>query len=190
MKLIVGLGNPGFRYRNTRHNAGFLVLKELAAKLRISLKEKKYRGILGKGCIGPEEVMLFLPQTYMNLSGEAVKEIATRHNVPLAEMLVVYDDMDLDFGSLRLREEGGGGGHKGLESIIKNIGSNAFPRLRFGIGRSGRQAEASEYVLSGFSSDERKFLKTLIKEAANCVVMWAEEGPATAMTKFNNRQFA
>lgn len=187
MKLIVGLGNPGLRYRNTRHNIGFLVVKEISKRFHIPIKGKKFRGVLGKGPIEGEVVTLFMPRTYMNLSGEAVGEIVRKKKARLADILVIYDDMDLKFGFIRFRKKGSAGGHKGLGSVIKHLGTFEFPRLRIGIGSSRKIDNSVKFVLSAFDSGERPLLKDIIREAAECAALWIKAGPDRAMDAFNRR---
>jgi PTH1 family peptidyl-tRNA hydrolase len=182
MRLIVGLGNPGPRYKNTRHNVGFLVINKISKKFKIPVKKRKYKGLLGKGVLESEKVSLFMPQTYMNLSGEAIRGIVKKEKIALEDTLIIYDDIDLKLGLMRLRKKGGSGGHKGLKSIIESLGTSDFPRLRIGIGR-GR--DVVDFVLSPFNSAEKPLLKGIIEEAAECAATWALAGPNTAMTRFN-----
>lgn len=194
MKLIIGLGNPGLRYKNTRHNIGFLVIAKLSKKFNIPVKKRKYRGLLGTGSIGSlpacrtgrqGRVNLFVPQTYMNLSGEAVREIVNKQKVNLKDILVIYDDINLKFGIMRLRKKGSSGGHNGLESVIGHLGSSEFPRLRIGICSECEMKDVTNFVLSPFNSEEKPFLKGIINQAAECVAAWVEAGPDKAMTRFN-----
>lgn len=189
MKLVVGLGNPGFRYRNTRHNIGFLVVKEISKKHRISIKKRKYKGLLGQGSIGGEKVSLFIPLTFMNLSGEAVEEIVKKSKMDSEAVLIICDDINLRFGFMRLRKKGSSGGHKGLESIIEALGTNDFPRLRIGIGKSDKNGDIVNFVLKPFDLKERAHLKNIIDRATECAVTWVKQGPDQAMTTFNRRQF-
>jgi len=188
MKLIVGLGNPGLKYKNTRHNIGFLVVREISKRLRINIKKRLYKGILGKGRFEGEEIALFLPQTYMNLSGEAVREIVKKDNIDNENLLVVYDDIDLKFGFIRLRKQGSGGGHKGLESIVRALNTSEFQRLRVGINRDDKPKDVVKFVLSRFDSKEKTLLKEVIDKATECALLWIKEGADEAMTKFNKRQ--
>ncbi len=185
MKLIVGLGNPGLRYKNTRHNIGFLIIDKLSKKFNIPIKKRKYKGLLGRGSIKSGKVSLFMPQTYMNLSGEAVREAVKKEKVNLEDILVIYDDIDLKLGLMRLRKEGRSGGHKGLESIIECLGTTEIPRLRIGIGKG---SDVVDFVLSPFDSKEKPLLKDIIKEVVACVATWVEGGPDKAMTRFNKKQ--
>lgn len=185
MKLIVGLGNPGFRYRNTRHNIGFLVVKEISKRFHIPIKKKKFKAILGKGTVEDEKVILLLPQTYMNLSGEAVREVVKEEKIEPKDILVIYDDINLKFGLIRFREKGSPGGHKGLESAIEHVGSSEFPRLRIGVGKPHKIDDVVKFVLNPFDSEEKRFLKDIIDKAADCVVTWINIGPEHAMSRFN-----
>lgn len=189
MKLIAGLGNPGFRYRNTRHNAGFLVIKEISGKLRTPLKQRKYDGLISKGSFQGEDVTLFMPETYMNLSGGALYQVIRKSRVSLNDVLVICDDTNLDYGGLRLREKGSSGGHNGIESIISALGTDGFSRLRIGVGAPERPGELAKFVLEPFSREERPLLKGIIKEASECALVWLTEGPNRAMARFNRRQF-
>ena len=185
MKLIVGLGNPGLRYRNTRHNIGFLIIDKLSKKFNIPIKKRKYKGLLGRGSVKSEKVTLFMPQTYMNLSGEAVREAVKKEKVNLEDTLIIYDDINLRLGLMRLRKKGSSGGHKGLGSVIGCLGTTEIPRLRIGIGKG---SDVVDFVLSPFDSGEKPLLKDIIKEVVACAATWVEAGPDKAMTRFNKRQ--
>jgi peptidyl-tRNA hydrolase, PTH1 family len=188
MKIVIGLGNPGPRYKNTRHNAGFLVIEALSRKIGIAVNKKRYKGLFGKGVIGQEPIILFMPETYMNLSGEAVKELLKKSKVEPESFLVIYDDIDLKFGFIRFKESGSHGGHNGLESVIASIGTKTFPRLRIGIGKEEKPEDVSKFVLSSFDSDEKSTLKSIIEKAEDCVLTWIKNGPREAMTRFNKKQ--
>jgi len=188
MKLIVGLGNPGFRYRNTRHNIGFFIVNELSKTFRIRVRKKVSRGLLGTGTIEGEKILLFMPQTYMNLSGNAVREIFKKHRIEPEDLLVVYDDIDLKLGFLRFREKGSAGGHKGLFSIIESLGTSEFPRLRVGIAKEDKKEDAARFVLKPFDSGEKARLNEVVKKSAECVLTWLKDGPEKAMTLFNKKQ--
>lgn len=183
MKLIVGLGNPGRFYHTTRHNLGFLVVKELARRNSLRFK-KGFRSLIAKGKIDKEEVLLCQPQTYMNLSGEAVKLVLNSKNVELEDLLVVCDDLNLEFSQIRLRPKGSAGGHNGLQSIIDEIGSSQFSRLRIGIGKKEGKNKTG-HVLSHFGKQEAKEIENIIEVAADACVMWLEQGIVAAMDKFN-----
>lgn len=183
MKLIVGLGNPGRFYSATRHNIGYLVVKEIAKQNRLNFI-RKHRSLIAKGIIKDKEILVCLPLTFMNLSGEAVRLVLNSKNVKLENLLVVCDDLNLNFSQLRLRPKGSAGGHKGLESIIKALGSGDFARLRIGIGRNSQKSD-EKFVLSAFNKAESKKLKAIIETAADCCLAWIEEGIFSAMNKFN-----
>lgn len=185
MKIIAGLGNPGLRYRNTRHNAGFLAVKALAKKYHISLKKKGFGGVYGIGRILGEEVMLFEPMTYMNLSGEAVKSASSSKMEDRKDLLVISDDVSLPLGRIRLRDNGSSGGHNGLESIIGNIGAD-FSRLRLGVGEAPLEADMAAYVLSPFSRKERPALNEAMEKAVDAIEIWLKEGINKAMNSCNN----
>lgn len=177
MKLIVGLGNPGEEYRFTRHNLGFLVLDELALRHRLEFKRKRlYSGHLAKGVIAQESVALLKPQTYMNLSGEAVRGAAKELNIDLGHILVVVDDVAIPYGRLRFRIDSGSGGHNGLKSIEAHLQSTHYGRLRVGIGDRGEGEDLAEHVLSPFSEEEKKELPELIQRAADAVEIWIARG--------------
>jgi len=187
-KLIVGLGNPGLRYRNTRHNAGFLVVSEISRELGIPLKRKRYGGFFGKSAFNSGKLALLMPQTYMNLSGDSIRSAIKKEGIKLEDLLVICDDLNLKFGFIRLRKSGSSGGHNGLESAIDSLGTSGFPRLRVGIGRDEALGDTVRFVLRPFDSPEKKALKSVIEEAARCAVTWARDGADLAMTQFNKRQ--
>jgi len=188
LKLIVGLGNPGIFYRTTRHNVGFRVVDALAKAYKIPLRsDRSSRSLSGKGNIQGAPVVIAMPLTYMNLSGQAVAALVKKHKIGPERMLVVYDDIDLDFGRIKVRESGSSGGHRGMKSIIEALGSQEFNRLRVGIGRPAGDKDAADYVLAGFNSGEKTRLKGIIKEACACLSLWASEGITECMNVFNRR---
>lgn len=187
MKLIVGLGNPGSKYRNTRHNVGFQVLDLLAERWGVAFDREKFHGLIATTARGPEPVMLLKPLTYMNRSGTAVAE-ATRNKVPdLTDMLVVVDDVNLPFGRLRLRETGSAGGHNGLKSIIEHMGTQEFPRLRIGVGVNKAEDTLTDHVLGSFRPEERAELHAVIARAADGVTAFLEGGVIPAMNEVNKK---
>lgn len=187
MKLIIGLGNPGLNYSGSRHNIGFETVKSLAKSAKIYLKkEKGIKALTGKGLIGSSEIMLALPLTFMNLSGEAVKLLANKHKVKLGDILVVCDDLDLEFGRIKIRAAGSSAGHRGIESIINHFQARDFNRLRIGIGRP-QNKEVSDFVLSKFNRQERSCIPGIINKAVICCKEWVEGGIATAMNNFNRK---
>jgi peptidyl-tRNA hydrolase, PTH1 family len=182
--LIVGLGNPGRQHRENRHNIGYVLLDRLAARHSISLSRVQQRAIVGDGRILSHPVILAKPQTYMNLSGDAVGPLANFYKIPPERLLVIYDELDLPFGTLRLREKGGAGGHNGMRSIINHIGQN-FPRLRLGIGRPpGRMAPAA-FVLQDFSAADQPLLAQILDEGLTAVETILREGINLAMSRHN-----
>ncbi|MDP2652973.1 MAG: aminoacyl-tRNA hydrolase [Candidatus Omnitrophota bacterium] len=188
MKLIVGLGNPGREYQNTRHNIGFRVVDHLACGAGLKFAESRAcRGLMAEGEIEGQRCCLLLPLTYMNHSGQAVRDVVRKKNVVLSDMLVVCDDFHLDFGQMRIRKSGSGGGHNGLSSIIDLVGSNEFPRLRVGIGTPPRREEVTEFVLGAFDAGERKGLNGLIEDAARCCGEWLKNDISQVMSQFNKK---
>ncbi|HHW11868.1 MAG TPA: aminoacyl-tRNA hydrolase [Firmicutes bacterium] len=181
--LIVGLGNPGEQYQLTRHNAGFLVLEELARFYRVRWQNNK---LYGKAVVTDGERRLYLvkPLTYMNRSGEAVKIFLDQYHLPLERVIIISDDMALPFGKIRLKPRGSSGGHNGLASVIAVAGPD-FPRLRVGIGRPPDQEGMVDYVLGCFTAEEQEFLPAVTRRAAQAIISWCEEGIEKAMSKFN-----
>ena len=185
MKLIVGLGNPGIFYSGTRHNIGFQVIKHLAKDGKFALKkEKGVKALSAKGRLAGIEAVLAMPLTFMNLSGEAVRPLLKKYKVELGDLLVVCDDLDLEFGKIKIRFQGSSAGHRGIQSIIDSSGSNEFSRLRIGIGRPVN-ADASDYVLSHFKRNEKIQLPEIINRAKDGCISWASEGVEKSMSIFN-----
>lgn len=184
--LIVGLGNPGRRYQGNRHNVGFMVIDRLAEQFSIPLTKVQAKAIIGVGQIMQTPVILAKPQTYMNESGRAVGPLARYYRIPLTNLLVIYDEIDLPFGALRLREKGGAGGHNGMRSIIADLGQE-FARLRLGVGRPPAKMEPAAYVLQDFGKDERPIADELIDTASQAVCAFLQEGIDLAMTRFNGQ---
>lgn len=184
MKIIVGLGNPGKRYKGTRHNVGFAVVDEIASKNVILKEESKFEAIIGHIKINNEKVLLVKPLTYMNLSGRAVQPILHWYKCELKDLMVIYDDMDLPVGSLRIREKGGAGGHKGMTSIIERLGSKDFARMRIGIGRP-EQMETANWVLSQFSLEEKPVIDNTINLAVEAATKWVQEDILLVMNSYN-----
>ena len=188
MILIAGLGNPGKEYENTRHNAGFLVLDTLAQKLGADLSERKHRALCGKAVIGGQKVILLKPQTYMNSSGESIRAAADSFKVPPEDILVVYDDISLAPGQLRIRAKGSAGGHNGIKSIIAHLGTQEFPRVKVGIGEKPPRMDLADYVLGHFSSGEKKIMEEAAKEAADAICEIVNVGIEQAMNDHNRRK--
>ncbi|MGS0763200.1 aminoacyl-tRNA hydrolase [Syntrophomonas curvata] len=183
MKVIVGLGNPGRKYSDTRHNIGFRALEELARRHTIEKEESRFDSIIGHMRIDGEKVLLVKPLTYMNLSGKAVQPLMRWFKLDLAELIVVYDDMDLAPGAVRLRAQGGSGGHKGMTSIIERLGSKEFARIRIGIGRP--DDEAIDWVLGKFSTAEQKLIKQALDRTGDALECWVRQGIDRAMNEYN-----
>ena len=189
MKLVVGLGNPGPEYVGTRHNAGFAVARALADRWSVALRPSEHQGDFGLARVNGRDVGLLLPATFMNASGMSVRSVVDAHDpVPPGDILVVYDDLDLPFGRLRLRPVGGSGGHRGMASIASELGSEDFPRLRFGIGRPQDGQDVIEYVLAPFSDDEARRLDAAVERAADAVEAMIFGDPARAMEEFNRSE--
>lgn len=184
MRLIVGLGNPGRKYAGSRHNVGFQCLDRLAEAWGLSFGRRKHKALLAQGQMAGLQVVLAKPQTFMNLSGQSVKPLAHFYRVCPEDILVIYDDLDLPLGKIRLRPEGGSGGHKGMKSIIEQLGTNGFPRLRLGIGRP-THGDPVDYVLSDFALDEQIALEQAYERAVPAVELWLTEGIAAAMNRYN-----
>ncbi len=181
--MIVGLGNPGRKYSHTRHNIGFRVLEELARRHRIEKEESRHDAIVGHLRMNKDKVLLVKPLTFMNLSGRAVRPLFNWFKLELPELLVVYDDMDLPVGSLRIRAAGGTGGHKGMRSICESLGNREFPRIRIGIGRP--PGGAIDWVLSEFDPGEREIIQETVEKAANAIECWAKDGIDACMNAYN-----
>jgi PTH1 family peptidyl-tRNA hydrolase len=184
-KLIVGLGNPGPEYVGHRHNVGFQCLDRLAEIHVLGFMRLESRARLAQGVIQGVGVLLVRPLTYMNLSGQAVGSLVRRYGIPLSALLVIYDDMDLPLGTIRLRPGGGAGGHKGMRSIINALGSQEFPRLRVGIGRPLGGEDAVDYVLSDFTLEERVVIEGVYERVLGAVECWLREGIVEAMGRYN-----
>jgi len=185
MKLLVGLGNPGASYEKTRHNIGFMVLDLVAAQLGIAINKKQCRSLMGQGMWGQEKVLLAKPQTYMNKSGEAVLEILNYYQDSITDLIVIHDDLDLDFGRLRFKQKGGSGGHNGLKSITGMLNSSDYSRLKLGIGRNPSYMKVENYVLSEFLPEEKKALPAFLERAVQGLAVWCSDGIMKAMNDFN-----
>lgn len=184
MKLIVGLGNPGKKYELTRHNAGFLVMDYLAREWKAPITKVKFKSYYCELNIGGEKVVLLKPQTYMNLSGEAVQSAIRYYDIDLSDVLVIYDDIDVTFGKLRIRKQGSGGTHNGMRNIIYLLKSDAFPRIRVGIGREDNQP-LHDYVLRKFPKEDWDELREMIIRAAGAVECFIREGIDQSMNRYN-----
>ena len=188
MYIIVGLGNPGKQYEHTRHNVGFEVIDRLAEKHDILMTERKHRAFCGKGLIGGQKVMLVKPQTFMNLSGESVKSAVEFYQIGMDELIVVYDDVSLSPGQLRIRRAGSAGGHNGIKNIIAQLGTQEFPRVKVGVGEKPERMDLADYVLSHFSKGEWEMMEEAFKEAADAVEVMIADGADAAMNRFNAKK--
>ena len=185
MKIVIGLGNPGREYAATRHNLGFMVVDELARRFHADGWRNRFRAEITQVSSGSEKLVLVKPQTFMNLSGIAVREVLHWFKAAPQDTLIVVDDIDLPFQTMRMRAQGGSGGHNGLKSIIAELGTDDIPRLRLGVGRGG--GDASRQVLSRFSAAEQSEVPSVIDAAADCVTAWQREGVIAAMNRCNRR---
>ena len=187
MYLIVGLGNPTKQYEKTRHNIGFDVIDALADKYNISVTEKKHKALCGRGVIEGQKVVLAKPQTFMNLSGESVVELLNYYKMdPETEMIVIYDDISLDVGQLRIRKKGSAGGHNGMKSIIARLGTEEFPRVRIGVGEKPAGWDLADYVLGRFGKEELPIMREAVGNAAKACSLIMKEGIETAMNRCNS----
>jgi PTH1 family peptidyl-tRNA hydrolase len=187
VKLIVGLGNPGRQYEHTRHNVGWMVLDRVADRAGLTGRGKERdAAVVVRGRYLDQELVLAKPMTYMNESGIAVRKLLSRERVPLADLLIVYDDFDLPFGKLRMREAGSAGTHNGLRSVVAEMETQKIPRLRVGIGEPNRDRDAKSHVLSRFSPTEQDQLDTILNAAADAVEDWASDGAARAANRWNS----
>ncbi len=185
MKMIVGLGNPGREYERTRHNVGFMVIDELYRRLGEPGWKSRFKGLVSEGMVGHEKVILVKPLTFMNLSGQSVSEGSRWYHLDVEDLLIVHDDLDTPYGSLRVRARGSAGGQNGLKSIFEQLGTNEVPRLKVGIGR-GRNT-ATSYVLGRFDTEQEKDLPILLQEAADVVERWVRDGIEATMNTTNAR---
>ena len=185
MKLIVGLGNPTKAYDGTRHNVGFGVITELADKHRIAVDTKKHKALIGKGIIGVEKVILAKPQTFMNLSGESVREIVDYYQIAMEDILIIFDDISLDVGQLRIRAKGSAGGHNGVKSIIAHLGSDAFARIKVGVGEKPAKMDLADYVLGRFHGEELAQIREGVEQAVMAAELIVSDQLQTAMNRYN-----
>jgi PTH1 family peptidyl-tRNA hydrolase len=188
VKLIVGLGNPGMEYQFTPHNLGFLAVDRIAEKYGMRVSNRNCKALTGRGRIGEVEVVLAKPETYMNLSGSSVREIVAELEIdPQKDMIVIYDDLDLPYGSIRVRERGSAGGHNGVQSIISALGTQEFLRIRIGIAPEFKLNDGASYVLSQLKKSQLPVVDQALDEAAEAVKIILGEGPAPAMNRFNRK---
>ncbi len=190
MYIIAGLGNPGSQYENTRHNAGFRVMDILADRMGILIEEKKHKALCGRGVLEGQKVILLKPQTFMNASGESIRAAADFYKAEPEEVLVVYDDISLEPGQLRIRAKGSAGGHNGMKNIIAHLGTQEFPRVKVGIGEKPKGMDLADYVLSRFSKGEQELMDQAFKEAADAVAVILGQGIEPAMNQFNAKKKA
>lgn len=188
MYIIAGLGNPGSQYRNTRHNAGFAALDCLAGQYQIDIGEVKHKALSGKGRIGGERVVLVKPMTFMNLSGEAIRRITDYYKIDVTkELIVLYDDISLPPGQLRVRGKGSAGGHNGIKNIIAQLGTQEFKRVRIGVGEKPKGYDLADYVLGYFSGEENELMQESFRRAAEAVCMILEQDIDAAMNAYNKK---
>ena len=188
MYIIAGLGNPTREYEKTRHNVGFEVIDVLADMLGTTVEEKKFKGCYGRGIIGGEKVLLLKPQTFMNLSGESIRAASDFYKVDPEHIIIIYDDISLDVGQLRIRKKGSAGGHNGIKNIIAHLGTQEFPRIKVGVGDKPKKMDLADYVLSRFSKEDRAAMEDAFKAAAKAVEVMITEGMYTAMNQFNGHK--
>lgn len=185
MKVIVGLGNPGKKYEDTRHNVGFMVIDKLSEKLGIPLDKQKFNGIYGMGFVGTEKVVLCKPLTYMNLSGECVRPLLDFYDLTVENLVVIYDDLDLPVGKIRLRTKGSPGGHNGIKSIVQHFNTQEFKRIRIGIDRPQTGMKVPDYVLGRFADEEKGPIQDAIKISTEASEAWINAPFLEVMNKFN-----
>lgn len=183
MYIIAGLGNPGKEYEHTRHNAGFLTVDYLAYKNNVSLNKIKFKGLCGEGIIGGNKVLLLKPQTYMNLSGQSILDAVQFYKIDLENLIIIYDDVSIPLGRIRLRPSGSDGGHNGMKSIIYLLGQDNFPRVRVGIG--GPKYDMVDHVIGKFDNEEKGIITSVLKTAGDAAESILTEGMQTAMNKYN-----
>jgi len=190
LKIVVGLGNPGLKYEFNRHNIGFRIVDSLARNIEIEFKKvKSYYSLISRGMINNHKVMLVKPQTFMNLSGRAVSKVVSYYKIPLQDLLIVYDDLNLELGQVRIRKKGSAGGHKGIESIMQYLNSEEIPRLRIGIGNPSVNFNFNcmSYVLSNFNNDEKDKIGEVIQLSTEAIKTVIEDGFEKAMRKYNRK---
>ncbi len=188
MKLIVGLGNPGIEYQFTPHNLGFLTIDRIASDRGVEVRNRQCRALTARAVIGSETVLLAKPETFMNLSGMAVRDLVAKHDLrPEADLIVIYDELDLPLGTLRIRQRGSSAGHNGMESVIAALGTQEFLRIRLGIAPGRKIADGVKYVLTPFRKAQLKTVTEALDSAAEAVNVILTEGPAKAMNRFNRK---
>lgn len=185
--VVVGLGNPGKDYTNTRHNIGFNTIDLIAKRNDIDLNKIKFKSVYGEGFIGREKVILVKPQTYMNNSGITVRELSQFYKLPIENIIVIVDDIDIGFADLRIKSKGSAGSHNGLKSIIYHLQEDKFPRVKIGIGKKHPEQDLADFVLGRFSKEETPYIENSISNAADAVETIIAEGTEAAMNKFNTK---
>lgn len=184
--VIAGLGNPGTKYDNTRHNVGFNAIDILSEKFTIKVNKIKHKALIGDGTINGERVLLVKPQTFMNLSGESIRDVVEWYKVPMTRLIVIYDDIDLPVGRVRIRPQGSSGTHNGMRSVIFQLQSDDFPRIRIGIDKAPEGWDLADFVLSKFGPEDRKVINESIEKAAEAAAAIVISGVNAAMNKFNS----
>lgn len=187
MIIIAGLGNPGREYAPTRHNVGFDVIDVLAEKYNIRMNKLKFKGVTGEGTIDGKKVLLLKPSTYMNNSGISIREAVSFYKVEMKDLLIIYDDIDIDFGTIRIRKKGSAGSHNGMKSIIYHLTDDSFPRIKIGIGKKPEGYDLADFVLSKFSQDERKIIDETIRKASDATEAFVKDGIDNCMNNFNTK---
>lgn len=188
MFLIVGLGNPGSEYNNTRHNIGFHAIEKISERYNIQINREKFKGVYGEGFINNEKVILFMPTTYMNLSGEAIKPLMDFYKLSEEDVLIIYDDISLDVGKLRIREKGSAGGHNGIKSIILHLGTEVFSRIKVGVGQP--KGDLIKHVLGKFSKEENEILDKVLDTVVLATEAIIKESTKEAMNKYNGVNYS
>ena len=185
MYLVVGLGNPEGEYSNTRHNMGFDTINKIAEKLDVKISKEKFKGLYGETVVNDEKVILLKPQTYMNLSGDSVIQFKNFYKIPAEKIIIIYDDMDIEKGTIKIRKKGGPGSHNGMKSIVESINTEEFPRIRVGIGKPMFKEMMIAYVLQKIDEEERKLLDSAIEKAADATIDIIKKGIDKAMNLYN-----
>lgn len=189
MYVIAGLGNPGKKYENTRHNMGFITIDRLAEKHNIKIDKLKFKALVGEGRITGQKVLLVKPQTYMNLSGESIREVMQFYKLEPEELIVIYDDIDLELGALRIRKFGSAGTHNGMRSVVYQLKSDRFPRIRIGIGNQ-KKGDLADFVIGGFSKAEVPVMEETVMKAVSAIECMVEEDIDIAMNRYNTKKKA
>lgn len=187
MRLLAGLGNPGTKYQGTRHNIGFTALDRLARRHGIALSQQRFSSVMGSGRVAGAKVLLIQPQTYMNLSGQAVRRVFDYFKLSLDDLLVLHDDMDVELGRIKIVVRGGPGGHKGVASIIEALGTDEFARIKIGVGRPGAGQKSEDYVLSQFSPGEEDVMRRIVEKVVEAAEIFFSEGGAEVQARFNRK---